>query len=109
MLVRTIASAGLITLLAAAAAGQPYDGVTDCQHHASAFHKARDSDFIGFAIDRSSVEESAFEDSVGSQYVTAVFRGRATYTDRRGKRSGTFICLHAGSGKGAVFVYFIPR
>jgi hypothetical protein len=88
---------------------QPYDGTGDCQTYATAFYKARDPDFRSFVIDRNTVEESAYEENVGTQHVTAIFRGRATYTDRRGRRTSTFICLHAGSGKGALFVYLFPH
>jgi hypothetical protein len=98
-----------VAMLAGGAVAQPYDGIGDCESHATAYYKARDSEFRSFVINRNTVEESAFEDKVGSQHVSAIFDGRATYTDRRGKRTGRFICLHAGSGKGAVFVYMISR
>jgi hypothetical protein len=108
--VRTKAlAAGLAVMLAGGAVAQPYDGTGDCERHANAFYKARDSDFRSFVIDRNTVEESGFENNVGSQHVTAIFRGRATYIDRRRKHTGTFICLHAGPGKDALFVYLFPR
>ena len=109
MVARMTALVAGSVMLAGTVAAQPYDGTGDCERHAATFYKARDADFRSFVINRNTVEESAFEDNVGTQHVTAIFRGRATYTDRRGKHTGTFICLHAGSGKGALFVYLIPR
>src|SRR5260221_9439742 len=84
-----------IALLATVAIAQPYDGVGDCERFATAYYK-RGSDFRSFVIDRNNVEEVGFDDKVGARYVAAIFRGRAFYTDRRGRRSGTFICLHGG-------------
>src|SRR5262245_53059222 len=99
---------GLLALFTGNSVAQ-YDGTGDCEQFANAFYKTRDADFRGFVIDRKTVEESAFEEDVGFQHVTAIFRGRATYVDRRSRRAGTFICLHAGPAKGAVFVYLFTR
>ena len=104
-----VLQAAVAAMLAGVAVAQPYDGIGDCERHASEFYKARDAEFKSFVINRGSVEESAFEAKVGAQHVAAIFDGRATYTDRRGKRTGRFICLHAGSGKGALFVYMVSR
>jgi hypothetical protein len=63
-----------MTMFATTAVGQ-YDGIGGCERYANAFYKARDSEFRSFVIDRKTVDESAFEDNVGSQHVTAIFRG----------------------------------
>jgi hypothetical protein len=91
------------------ALAQPYDGVGDCERYATGYYKSHDSAFRSFVIDRKTVEEVAYDDSVGSQHVEAIFRGRATYMDAGRKITGTFVCLHAGSGKNALFIYLIPR
>src|SRR5437867_162466 len=74
-------AAGFIVVLPCAAVAQ-YDAIGDCQRHATEFYQ-RDSDFRSFAIDARSVEEVAYDGNVGSQYIAAIFRGRATYTGRR--------------------------
>jgi hypothetical protein len=109
MSIQTMTSIAMLGAALSVAAAQPYDGVRDCEAHATTFYKARDAEFRSFAIDRNTVEESQYEANVGSQHVTAVFRGRGTYTDSGRKFTGTFLCLHAGAGKGAVFLYLFPR
>jgi len=86
-----------------------YNGIGDCEHFATTLYKAKNADFKSFVIDRNTVNEIGFDDNVGSQHVTAIYRGLATYTDVRRKITGTFICLHAGPGKSAVFIHLIPR
>ena len=102
-------TAALAALLSSAALAQPYDGVGDCERYATAYYKAHDDAFRSFVIDRNTVEEVAYDDNVGSQHVEAIFRGRATYAKLGRRITGTFVCLHAGPGKSALFIYLIPR
>ena len=60
-------------------------------------------------IDRSDPNEDKFTDKVGSQFVSTVYHGKATYQADGKPDDVRFICLHAGLGKGAVFVYTLPR
>jgi hypothetical protein len=94
--------------LADDAAAQAYDGIADCERHAKAVY-SRDPNFKSFVIDRSTVEEERFDNKIGSQHVEAIWRGRATYTNRREMRSRSFICLHGGGDTGALFIYLMPR
>jgi len=86
-----------------------YDGIGDCERFATTFYKTNNADFKNFVIDRNTVNEIGFDANVGSQHITAIYRGVATYTDTRRKIIGTFVCLHAGPGKSAVFIHLIPR
>jgi hypothetical protein len=95
-------------IVAGNAAAQTYDGIADCERLAKAVY-SRNADFKSFVIDRKSVEEERFDDKVGSQHVEAIWRGRAIYSNRREMRSRTFICLHGGGDKGALFIYMMPR
>lgn len=107
--VRTVALAAMCSAMCWSGAGAQYDGTSDCEHFATAFYKAHDSTFKSFVIDRKTVNEIGFDDNVGTQHVTAIFRGRATYADSNRRVTGTFLCLHAGPGKSAVFIHLIRR
>jgi hypothetical protein len=109
MRARSIALAvGVTVAFSGATLAQPYNGIADCEKHAKAFF-GRDADFKSFIIDPKTVNEIAFDDKVGSQYVAAIWRGRAAYTTRSGKFTRTFICLHGGGDKGALFIHMLPR
>jgi hypothetical protein len=108
MRVKAVALALAAATVAGDAAAQTYDGVADCERHAKAVY-GRDSDFKSFVIDRRTVEEERFDNKIGTQHVETIWRGRATYTNRREMRSRSFICLHAGGDKGALFIYMMPR
>jgi hypothetical protein len=95
-------------MFAGDAAAQAYEGIADCERHAKAVY-SRDADFKSFVIDRRTVEEERFDNKIGSQHVESIWRGRATYTNRREMRSRSFICLHDGGDKGALFIYLMPR
>jgi hypothetical protein len=77
----------------------------DCEKLAAVKFKQENPDFKKFAIDRADTEGDKFADKVGTQFVSTVYHGKATY------RAGDvrFICLHSGLGKGAVFVYTLPH
>ncbi len=43
------------------------------------------------------------------KFVSTVYHGKATYQAGGAPDEVRFICLHGGLGKGAVFVYTLPR
>ncbi|MGH7880921.1 MAG: hypothetical protein ACREQD_15710, partial [Candidatus Binataceae bacterium] len=86
------------------------DGLRDCEKLAAIKFKAENPAFKKFAITRGdSVEEDKFADKVGTQFVSTVYHGKATYQAAGAPADVRFICLHGGLGKGAVFVYTLPR
>lgn len=101
----------IITIGAALAApiafaqGTVDEGLRDCEKLAAVKFKRGNPAFKKFAIDRESAEQDKFTDKVGSQFVSSVYHGKATYQAAGEPESVRFICLHAGYGKGAVFVY----
>ena len=58
---------------------------------------------------RADAEEDKFTDKVGTQFVSTVYHGKAIYQSAGEPAEVRFICLHGGLGKGAVFVYTLPR
>ena len=85
------------------------DGRRDCEKLAAIKFKQENPAFKRFAIDRAEVEEDKFADKVGTQFVSTVYHGKAVYQDTGTPQNVRFICLHGGIGKGAVFVYTLPR
>ena len=85
------------------------DGLKDCEKLAAVKFKQENSAFKKFAITRADVEEDKFADKVGTQFVSTVYHGKAVYQSGGEPADVHFICLHAGLGKGAVFVYTLPR
>ena len=85
------------------------DGLRDCEKLAAIKFKQENPAFKRFAIDRAEVEEDKFADKVGTQFVSTVYHGKAVYQDTGAPQNVRFICLHGGIGKGAVFVYTLPR
>ena len=110
--VKTIALAAALALVCAAAPAlaqkSTEDGLRDCEKLAAVKFKRDNSAFKRFAISRPDVEEDKFADKVGSQFVSTVYHGKAIYRDTGAAQNVRFICLHAGLGKGAVFVYTFP-
>lgn len=84
-------------------------GLSDCAKLAAVKFKRDNPAFKRFAITHADVEEDKFADKVGSQFVSTVYHGPATYQANGEAQSVRFICLHGGVGKGAVFVYTLPR
>jgi hypothetical protein len=109
--VKLAAVAALCALAAAPALAQKSteDGLRDCEKFAAVKFKAENPAFKKFTIARADVEEDKFADKVGSQFVSTVYHGKATYQAAGAPDEVRFICLHAGLGKGAVFVYTLPR
>ena len=86
------------------------DGLRDCEKLAAVKFKPKNSAFKKFAITRADVEEDKFADKVGTQFVSAIYHGKAVYQAAAGEPADVrFICLHGGLGKGAVFVTTLPR
>jgi hypothetical protein len=84
------------------------DGLRDCENLAAVKFKQENPAFKKFAITRADVEEDKFADKVGTQFVSTVYHGNATYRAGGEPADVRFICLHGGLGKGAVFVYTLP-
>lgn len=85
------------------------DGLKDCEKLATIKFKQENPAFKKFVIARADVEEDKFVDKVGTQFVSTVYHGRAMYQSSGEPADVRFICLHGGLGKGAVFVYTMPR
>jgi hypothetical protein len=100
----------LCALAAAPAVAQKSteDGLRDCEKLAAVKFKQENAAFKTFAIARADVEEDKFADKVGTQFVSTVYHGKATYQADGAPAEMRFVCLHAGVGKGAVFVYTLP-
>ena len=84
-------------------------GLRDCEKLAAIKFKQEHSAFKKFAIARADVEEDKFADKVGTQFVSTVNHGKATYQAGGEPAEVRFICLHGGLNKGAVFVYTLPK
>lgn len=84
-------------------------GLSDCEKLAAVRFKQENSTFKKFSIDRADVEEDKFANKVGTQFVSTIYHGKATYQAAGEPAEVGFICLHAGAGNGAVFVYILPR
>jgi len=82
-------------MLTRGAVAQHYDGIADCEHHATAYG-GRDADFRNFFSDRRSVNEIAYDAKVGWQYTSRRSGAARRHTSRREKFTRTFICLHGG-------------
>jgi hypothetical protein len=85
------------------------DGLRDCEKLATVKFKQENPAFKKFAIDRADVEEDKFADRVGTQFVFTVYHGKAVYQFSGEPADVRFMCLHGGLGKGAMFVYTLPR
>jgi hypothetical protein len=109
---RLAAVAALCALAAAPSAfaqKSTEDGLRDCEKLAAVKFKQENPAFKKFAIARAAVEEDKFADKVGTQFVSTVYHGKAIYQAGGEPAEVRFICLHGGLGKGAVFVYTLPR
>ena len=86
-----------------------FQGIAECSRAAAVQFRRHDHGFRRFVIDRTSVSEDRYAGMVGNQYIATIYSGSATYDTGGGARKVMFVCLHAGAGKGAVFVYTLPR
>jgi len=85
------------------------DGLRDCEKLAAVKFSRENPAFKRFEITRADVEEDKLADKVGTQFVSTVYHGKAVYQAGGEPDQVRFICLHGGLGKGAVFVYTLPR
>lgn len=86
-----------------------FDAVNGCERYAAVKFKRHDPAFRRFVIDRATVEADKFADKAGNQFISMVFHGKALYEAAEGPRTVSFICLHGGAGRGAVFVYTLAQ
>jgi hypothetical protein len=104
-----IAALALLGLLLGAPASlaqrTTYDGLIGCERYAAVEFKRRNPAFRRFVIDRASVTVDRFADRVGSQFVSTVYHGRASYDAGTGAKTVRFLCLHGGVERGPLFVY----
>ena len=98
-----------LTSLPADAQRTRFQGITQCARVASVQFSRHDPAFRRFVIERVTVQDDKFADMVGNQFVSTVYSGRATYDGALGPKRVRFICLHAGTSKGPVFVYALPE
>jgi hypothetical protein len=109
MAVRALLAAIILALAAPEASAQRtktrFDGIRDCERSGRIQFFRHNPTFRRFVIDRAGVDVDRFSDQVGTQFVSTIFRGRAIYEAASGAQYVRFICLHAGAGRGAVFVY----
>jgi hypothetical protein len=108
--VKRALAAAVCALLAAPALAQKStaDGLSECEKFAAVKFKQHNPAFKRFAIERADVYEDKFADKVGTQFVSTVYHGKASYQAAGAPESVRFVCLHGGLGKGAVFVYTLP-
>ena len=108
MAVRPVVLAALIALLLgssqAIAQRTTSDALIACERYAAVDFKRRNPAFRRFVIDRSGVTVDRFADKVGSQFVSAIYHGRAFYDAGTGPKIVRFLCLYA-MGRGPLFVY----
>ncbi|HEY5167071.1 MAG TPA: hypothetical protein VII80_04615 [Pseudolabrys sp.] len=110
--VKIAVAAALCALCAAPAAlaqKSIADGLRDCERLAAIKFKQENAAFKRFNIDLADVNEDKFTDKIGTQFVSTVYHGKAVYQAGGEPDNVRFICLHGGVGKGAVFVYTLPR
>ena len=84
-----------------------FDGLVGCERYAAVEFKRRNPAFRRFVIDRASVAVDRFADKVGSQFVSTIYHGRASYDAGSGAKIVRFLCLHGGVERGPLFVYVL--
>ena len=82
-----------------------FDALLACERHAVLQFRRQNPAFRRFIIDRAHVDMDKFGDKVGSQFVSSIYHGKALYEAAAGPKTVRFLCLHAGIGRGPVFVY----
>jgi hypothetical protein len=85
-----------------------FDAIRYCERTGGRQFLRHDPAFRRFVIDRSHVSIEKFADRVGTMFISTVYHGKATYEAAAGPKAVRFICLHAGMGRRAVFVYLLP-
>ena len=109
MAVRLAAAGILLAALffssSASAQRNKFDGLRQCERHASAQFRKHNPQFRRFVIDRAGVSEDKYADQIGTQFVSTVYHGKALLDGGNGEKAVRFICLHAGYKRGPLFVY----
>ena len=110
MAVRPFLLAALLLAVTAADASAQrtktrFDGIRDCERSGRLQFFRHNPSFRRFVIERAGIDVDRFGDRVGNQFVSTIYRGKASYEAAAGTQSVRFICLHAGAARGAVFVY----
>ena len=80
------------------------DALVACERHAAVEFKRRNSAFRRFVIERSSVAVDRYAQKIGSQFVSAIYHGRASYDAGTGPKVVRFLCVYAME-RGPLFVY----
>ena len=80
------------------------DALIACERYAAVEFKRRNPAFRRFVIDRNGITVDRFANKVGSQFVSAIYQGRAFYDAGTGPKIVRFLCLYA-MGRGPLFVY----
>jgi putative N-acetylmannosamine-6-phosphate epimerase len=112
MVIKFLAAATIVSFIAAPAAmaqRTKFDALRQCEHRAAVQFKRHDPQFRRFMIDRATIEENKYADQVGTQFVSTIYLGKATYEGGAGPKAVRFICLHGGYRRGALFVYTISE
>ena len=112
-LAHAIAACTLTAALALPATAAPraktrFDGIRDCERLAAVQFRRHNPAFRRFIVDRSAVAVDRYADRIGPTFVSTIYHGLALYEGSRGPHVTRFICLHAGVGRDAVFVYTLP-
>jgi hypothetical protein len=110
MAVRSFFLAALLLALTVADASAQrartrFDGIRDCERSGRLQFFRHNPGFRRFVIDRAGVDVDRYTDRIGTQFVSNIYRGKATYDAGIGAQNVRFICLHAGPRRGALFVY----
>ena len=85
-----------------------FDGIRDCERAGTLQFMRQNPAFRRLVIDRANVTAEKYAEHVGNRFVSTVYHGKAIYEAALGPRQVRFICLHAGIGRRAVFVYALP-
>jgi hypothetical protein len=93
----------------AAAQRNKFDGLRQCERHASSQFRKNNPQFRRFVIDRAGVHEDKHAAHVGTQFVSTVYHGKAMLDNGSGEKAVRFVCLHAGYKRGPLFVYTLPE
>lgn len=97
--------AALLFSSSASAQRHKFDGLRQCERHASAHFRKHNPQFRRFVIDRASVSDDKYAAHLGTQFVSTVYHGKAMLDVGSGEKTVRFICLHAGYRRGPLFVH----
>ncbi len=103
------ASAAALLLAAFGASQARADDIGDCERHFVQAARKQGWQVRAFVIERGdSLTVNRFDGQVGSQRVSTEYMGFARLTEQGGSRRATFVCLHEGAGRRAVYVGVLP-